>query len=55
MSKENDDKYNSYKVKIADILQPLFNYSLNCIAEINEIKEEYTKNTDFDELKEMMS
>ena len=55
VSKENDDKYNSYKVKIADILQPLFNQLLNCIAEINEIKEEYTKNTDFDELKEMIS
>ena len=55
VSKRNDDKYNSYKVKIADILQPLFNQLLNCIAEINEIKEEYTKNTDFDELKYMMS
>ena len=55
VSKGNDDKYNSYKVKIADILQPLFNQLLNCIAEINEIKEEYTKNTDFDELKDMMS
>ena len=56
VSKKNDvDKYKSYKVKIADILQPLFNQLLNCIAEINDIKQNYTKNTDFDELKDMMS
>ena len=52
--KNDDDKYNSYKVKIANILQPLFNQLLNCIAEINDIKQNYTKNTDFDKLKEMM-